>query len=112
MDSKIQQRAALEMVKIMNYRMHSNILSVPVLDGFKIENIDNPQTILLASSDGFVEQLTSDGFVEMEDFDDRIKFVIDSTKEFMKKSSCDNVDDSFIYYKDYDNGIFNFKIYV
>ena len=29
----------------------------------------------------------------------------------MRSNNCENVDNSFIYYKDYNNGIFNFKLY-
>ena len=30
----------------------------------------------------------------------------------MKNSGCENVDRSFTYYKDYNNGTFSFKVYV
>ena len=30
----------------------------------------------------------------------------------MKSNNCENVENSFKFYKDYTNGIFNFKIYV
>ncbi len=102
----------LDMARIMNYRMHSEQLFIPVLNDFKIENDNNPQTILLATGHGFTEQLTSDGYIEDGQFEQRIELVISNTKKFMKNSGCENVDNSFIFYKDYNNGVFNFKIYV
>lgn len=103
--------AAMEIAKMMNYRMHARNLFIPILDNFEVKNDDNPQTILLAKGDGVVEQLTSDGYVDESKFDERIDKVINNSKKFMKTIACQNVDNSFIYYKDYSNGIFNFKLY-
>lgn len=54
----------------------------------------------------------SDGHIENDDFEKRIDLVINNTKNFMKSNNCENVENSFKFYKDYTNGIFNFKIYV
>ena len=59
-----------------------------------------------------MEQLTSDGYIKDEEFEERIRLVIHNTKQYMKNNGCENVDNSFIYYKDYNNGIFNFKLYI
>lgn len=107
-----QAQVASDMARIMNYRLHAEQLSVPVLKDFQVQNDNNPQTILLASGHGFIEQLTSDGHIEDGQFEQRIELVIKNTKDFMRNNNCENVDNSFIYYKDYDNGIFNFKLYV
>lgn len=103
---------ASDMARMMNYRLHAEQLFIPVLNGFTVENDNNPQTILVASGHGFTEQVTSDGHLESGEFEQRIDLVINSTKQFMKNSGCENADNSFIYYKDYNNGVFNFKIYV
>ena len=103
---------AADITRNMNYKKHAEKLFVPILNGFQVENDNNPQTILLASGNGFTEQLISDGYIEDGQFDQRIELVIKNTKEFMKNNNCENVDNSFIFYKDYNNGIFNFKIYV
>ena len=103
---------ATDMARMMNYRMHAEQLFVPILNGFQVENDNNPQTVLLASGSGFTEQLTSDGYIEDGQFEQRIELVIKNTKEFMRNNNCENVDNSFIYYKDYNNGVFNFKLYV
>ena len=107
-----QNKVIMDMARIMNYRMHAEQLFIPILNDFQVENDNNPQTILLASGHGFTEQLTSDGYIGEGEFEQRIDLVIKNTKDFMKANNCENVDNSFIYYKDYNNGIFNFKLYV
>lgn len=107
-----QVNVAMDMAQMMNYKMHAQQLYVPILNDFQIENDNNPQTILLASGHGFIEQLTSDGHINDGEFEQRIDLVITNTKQFMKNNGCENVDNSFIYYKDYNNGIFDFKLYV
>ncbi len=106
-----QTNVAMDMARMMNCRLHAEQLFVPVLNEFRIENDNNPQTILLASGHGYIEQLTSDGHIEDGQFEQRIDLVIKNTKDFMRNNNCENVDNSFIYYKDYNNGIFNFKLY-
>ncbi len=105
-------QSTLDMARIMNYKEHAQSLNIPVLNDFNIEDVKNPQTILLATGHGFIEQLTSDGFINDGEFEKRIDLVISNTKQFMKDNGCENVDDNFIFYKNYNNGIFDFKLYV
>ena len=102
--------AATEIAKLMNLRLHAEKLNIPVLNGFEVEASDVPSVILLAKNNGIIEQLVSDGYIS-EPVDERIKLVIDNTKKFMQQSGCLNIEDSFIYYKDVNNGTFDFKIY-
>ena len=102
--------AATEMARLMNLRIHANILNIPILNGFMEEKSDVPSVILLAKNNSIIEQLVSDGSIS-ESFEERIDLVIKNTKDFMKKTGCLNVDDSFIYYKDINNGTFDFKLY-
>ena len=98
-----------DIARIMNYRLHAEKLNIPILNGFQVQNDQNPQTILLASKDGFMEQLVSDGYIADGEFEQRIDLVIKNTIEGMKNSGMDV---NFIYYKDYNNNTFNFKLYV
>lgn len=107
-----QIKVSMDMARMMNYRMHAEQLFVPILNDFQVENDNNPQTIFLASGHGFMEQLTSDGYIDEGQFEQRIDLVIRNTIEFMKSNNCENVDNSFIYYKDYNNGVFDFKLYI
>lgn len=101
-----------DMAQMMNYRMHANSLFIPVVEGFQVQSDNNPQSILIATGHGFTEQLTSDGFIQEGQFEQRIDLVINNTKQFMISNGFEDVDKSFIYYKDYSNGVFNFKLYV
>lgn len=107
-----QQQIAMDTARMMNYRMHAEQLFIPVLKDFEIKNDNNPQTVLLAEGHGFVEQLTSDGHIDDGQFEQRIDLVINNTKQFMRNSGCEDVDNSFMYHKDYNNGTFSFKVYV
>lgn len=100
------------MARMMNYQMHAEQLFIPVLSDFEVKNDNNPQTIVLASGHGFTEQLVSDGHIEDGEFEKRIELVINNTKDFMRNNGLENVDNSFLYYKDYNNGVFDFKLYI
>ena len=75
-----------------------------ILNGFKLENNLDEQTILFAQGNGYIEQLVSDGHIENGDFEKRIDLVINNTKNFMKANNCESVENSFKFYKDYTNG--------
>ena len=105
------EQTATDLAKIANFRLHAENLAIPILDGFTVEQDENPQVILLATGHGIVEQLVSDGPIKDSKFEDRISLVIENTKQFMRNNNCRDVDQSFIFYKDYNNGTFNFKIY-
>ena len=102
---------AAELARRMNLKLHAEQLNIPIVSGFQIVNDNNPQTIVMASKGAYTEQLTSDGYIADGDFEKRINLVIENTKKFMKANNCENIDDSFIYYKDYSNGTFNYKLY-
>ena len=106
-----EQNIALKMAKITNYKTHAEILSIPTLNIFERIEEKDPQTILIAKGKGFIEQLVSDGYID-EEIDERIKLVIEKTNELLKINGLDNTENTYIYYKDYNNGTFNFKIYV
>ena len=86
-----------------DYKSHAKQLSIPILNGFKLENNLDEQTILFAQGNGYIEQLVSDGHIENDDFEKRIDLVINNTKNFMKANNCENVENSFKFYKDYTN---------
>lgn len=103
---------SIDLATKLNFKLHADQLNIPVINGLQVLDDEDPQTILLASSQRFVEQLTSDGAVDKDQFSQRLELVIENTKKYMVEMGCDNVDNSFIYYKDYNNGVFNFKLYV
>ena len=72
---------------------------------------NNPQIVFLAANSSFLEQLVADGFVSENDFEKRVLSCIEQTKTIMKNTKCENVDQSFLYYQDYDTSLFHFKLY-
>ena len=97
--------------EMFNYKLHADILQIPILKGFQILKENNPQTIVTASTKGFVEQLVTDGHIKENEFDKRINLVINNTKSFMKDNGYDTNDKTFIFHKNYNNGVFEFKLY-
>ena len=100
-----------KLAKVANYKLHADVLEIPVPKTFKIINDENAQTIILAMGDGLVQQLMSDGFIEESEFKEHINKTIEGTKEFLRKNNCEDVDNCFKYYKNYNNGTFNYEIY-
>ena len=102
---------AVDAARNINYRLHAEQLNIPIVKGFQLQKDENPQTIIFAAGQGITEQLVSDGYIEDGKFNERIELVIANTKEFMKTYNCEKIEDSFIYFKDYSNGIFEYKLY-
>ena len=110
-DKKLDQ--VLRIAEVGNYKLHAENLMIPVLKGLEIRNVDNaPEVLLFADSDTLCEQLISDGHVEKDEVKDRLKAIIETTKSFMNDIGCIDVDNSFIYLKDFATEDFEFKEYV
>ena len=106
---------ASNMAKTMNYKLHAEQLSIPLLNGFIKEESKDPMVILIAMDNNkmFLEQLITDGPMNPnETIDQRINFVNKSLLDYMKDLSQDNTEKSIFYYKDYANNVFNYKVYV
>ena len=103
----------MNMAQTLNFRLHAEQFSIPMLQNFKIEETQDPQIVFNATDGMFIQQLVSDGTMRMnETLEQRIDLVVKNTINFMKKYSKLNNDNSLFYYKDYSNGIFNYKVYV
>lgn len=97
-----------------NLKKYASILDIPIMDGLSLENVESlPQSIFIATGNGFMEQLTSDGPMRQnETFENRIELVIKNTIKFMKEQNIEP-DNNFFFYKEYKNkNNFTFKIYV
>lgn len=104
--------SAVDIARNLNYRMHAEQLNIPVLNGLQVIEDKNPQIIMVATGGGYTEQLVSDGYIADGEFEKRIEDVIATTKKWMESNHFENVGNSFIKYKDYSNGVFNYKLYV
>ncbi len=102
----------IEMTRDIDYKLHAQGINFPLLEDFQVLESDDAQIILLAEKDGFIEQVTSDGYMEEGTFDKRIEAVINSTKQFMIESGCERVDEAFRFFKETKNANFTFKTYV
>lgn len=100
---------ALEIVKEINNN-DSIDLSIPLLDGFELQEIDHPNVIFIATNkDHFMEQFIKDSILkEDEDYESHLKNVIKDTKEEMKKNNFLLPEKNLLFYKD----INKYKVYV
>jgi len=109
---------AIKVAKKMNTLINFNLLSIPVLDDFILvqKNLTDPNNniIFVAVKNNTLEQFLGDGMLEPnESFEDRVEKVINQMKEESKRSPLyDGNDEFLVYYKNYDNENFDFKIYV
>ena len=102
----------LEMIEKLNNHLHASNIYLPVLEGFEIEHkVEIPNCIFIAkNNNGIIEQLFIDpSLKENESLEERIKKIQTETTNYIKTNNFE----TFIkHYKDYDNGIFSFKIYI
>lgn len=92
--------------RTMNYELHAEQFDIPMFNFMTREKNDNPQIIFIATGNNFIEQLVSDGPIKDGEFESRIDLVISN----VKKASV-NIETNFYHYRDYSNGIFNYKLY-
>lgn len=107
-DDEVMGRLA-EATRLYNCKLHADQLSIPILKDLTPVDDANPQMILCAVGNGFIEQLISNGHVDINEFDQRVKLSNDNTIRAMESMGYGY---NIIYYRDYDNGVFNFKQYV
>ena len=102
-----------ELDAIARMQANASILAVPIISDAMIVEQNNRQTIFIAQSRIFMEQLVADGaFSENESFEDRVNLVVNNTINGLKSQGFANADKNYFYYKDYSNSLFKFKIYV
>ncbi len=101
-----------EFAKKLNEDSYLQNIKIPILDGFQI--IPNQETIFTAvSKEHYMEQFLCDGKLdENETFEDRLKKVINDTKNAMKDAHLENPDDHIQLYKKYSNDDFKFYVYL
>lgn len=98
---------------VMNKNSYIHNILVPILDGFKLIPSDNSILFVAMSDNKYMQQYLCEGVISNEEsFDMHIMKVIEKAKDAMKKENFENVDNCFTFYKDYNNGIFNFKVYL
>lgn len=113
MDNELLEKVK-EIAKTANIKMHAQSLNIPVIDGFEVMKTDNVKTIFLAiDGNGFTQQMTGDGALNPgETLEDRVDFVMNDVAQFMKLNGDEEAGNRCFFVKDYDNGVFKFKLYV
>jgi len=109
---------AINLAKSMNTLTNLEKITIPVLDGFELEEINltdpNHRTVFIAKKNNTLEQFFGDGALnENESFDDRVELVVKQMTEKLKKLPVYEGNNEFlVYYKNYDSPYFDFKIYI
>lgn len=102
---------AKEFIRTLDKKIARHLLDIPLLDNFKMA--ETPQYFFSATDGAFMEQLSAYGPMKQnETFEQKINLVLKDELNFMKICSPANDENSIFYYKDYSNGIFDYKIYV
>ncbi len=109
---------AIKIAKNMNTLINFNLLAVPVLDDFIVvkRNLTNPNNniIFVAVKNNTIEQFLGDGILgKDESFEGHIAGVINEINEQVKDNPLyEGNDEYMVYYKNYENEHFDFKIYI
>lgn len=108
------QQLMYEYTKMANYKLHAQQINWPLLKEFQVQNLDNqpPDIIMFASRAPFFIQVKSMGPMLEKNLEQMIANENKASMNYLKQSNCKRAEDSIFYYKDYNNGTFNFKIYV
>ena len=108
---------AISLAKNMNTLINFNRLSIPLLDDFILvqKNLTDPNNnvIFVAVKNNTLEQFLGDGALkENESFNERLEQVINQMKEEVKGNELyEGNNDFLIYYKNYENDFFDFRIF-
>lgn len=109
---------AIKIAKHMNTLINFNSLAVPVLNDFIVvkKNLTDPSNriIFVAIKNNTLEQFLGDGILgKNESFEGHITGVINEIKDQIKDNPLyEGNDEYLVYYKNYENDLFDFKIYI
>ena len=109
---------AIKIAKHMNTLINFNSLAVPVLNDFIVvkKNLTDPSNriIFVAIKNNTLEQFLGDGILgKNESFEGHITGVINEIKDQVKDNPLyEGNDEYLVYYKNYENDLFDFKIYI
>ncbi len=113
-----KEKKALQIASKANTIENVNRLLIPILEGFQIVKQDifskDSNQFFVAVKNNTIEQFQTDGMLdEKESFEQRVEKVIKQMKDSVKGNELyDGYKDFIVYYKNYDNNFFDFKIYI
>ena len=103
------QQIAQNVTRQANYKMHAKQLAVPIFKDMKPINTDDPHMIFFFEDEAHSERFASDGYIEDGQFEGRVSLRLEQLKQIMANQGCEM---NYMFFKDYDNGTFKFKLYV
>ena len=97
----------------LNTYLDADILDVPIIDHFKVQEGFSPNIMFVAvSDDDYIEQLVFDSVLPEEmTVEQKIDQVITDTIQEMKNNELNNPEENLFYYKDH-KALFDYKVYV
>ncbi len=113
MNNKID--LVIDIANKANQYMNANNLVIPILDNFTIvdKKENENETYFVALYNNYLEQFYKNNpLEESETIDDRINSIYQSIKDNIANNELYDDNKIMVYYKDYNNKEFNFKLYV
>jgi hypothetical protein len=97
----------------LNTYLEADILDVPIIDHFKVQEGFSPNIMFVAvSDDDYIEQLVFDSVLPTDiSVEEKINQVIADTINEMKNNGLINPEDNLYFYKDH-KSLFDYKIYI
>lgn len=100
-----------ELLEAVLKDLHKSTLAIPVLEEYKVIEEDSDAIFIAVSPDNSVEQYLEDGQLEEnETFDQRLKKVLEETKESMKSYGL--LEKDFVYLGEIKNPPFDFRLFL
>lgn len=97
----------------LNTYLEADILDVPIIDHFKVQEGFSPNIMFVAvSDDDYIEQLVFDSVLPTDiSVEEKINQVIADTINEMNNNGLINPEDNLYFYKDH-KSLFDYKIYI
>lgn len=111
MDDKFN--TLMDMAAKLNANLEADILDVPIIEHFKVQDVFNPNVMFVAvSDDDYIEQFIFDSVLpEDVTVGDKIIQVVADTIEEMKKNDLKYPEDNLYFYKLHES-VFDYRIYI
>lgn len=102
----------IKITKFLNLRLHAESICWPKLKGFSPVEDKNSNIIISEAYNGCEYKVQADGPLEQnETFEERVVECINQTNKYIRNFQGVSPVSQYRFYKDYDNGIFKFKIF-
>lgn len=111
MDNKVD--FLVNMASRMNAKLEADILDVPVIEHFKLQDILHPNIIFAAVSDeDYIEQFVFDSILPKDlTLEEKINQVISDTIAEMKKNNLKYPNDNLYFYRIH-KSVFDYRVYI